>query len=227
MVLLKRIAVVLILLTAGFILYVVILTRNDVHMTGRQKILKAVYPAFTAISRFLGKKNLKNLNPENMSAPVSFYQLHASLNNGNELSFDSLKGKKIMLVNTASDCGYTPQYTELQKLQNDFPNTLVIIGFPANDFGEQEKGSDHEIQQFCKANYGITFPLAIKSIVVRNAHQNEVFQWLSDKTKNGWNSKAPEWNFSKYLVNEKGLLVGYFAPAVSPLSDEIKLALTK
>lgn len=224
---LKRIVIVLILLTAGFILYVIILTRNDVHMTGRQKVLKAVYPAFTAISKLFGKRQLKQLNTEHMTAPASFFQLHTTLNNGSVLSFDSLKGKKIMLVNTASDCGYTPQYLELQELQNRFPNTLLIIGFPANDFGEQEKGSDHEILQFCKVNYGITFPLAGKSSVVRSGHQHEVFQWLTDKTKNGWNNKAPEWNFSKYLVDEQGSLLGYFGPAVSPLSEEILQAVKK
>jgi len=102
---------------------------------------------------------------------------------------------------------------------------LVIIGFPANDFSEQEKGSDKEIAQFCQANYGVTFMLAAKSSVVKGAQQNQVFRWLSDISYNGWSQQAPEWNFSKYVVNASGVLLYYFGPAVSPLSEEVRAAL--
>ena len=98
---------------------------------------------------------------------------------------------------------------------------MVVIGFPANDFKEQEKGTDAAIAEFCKKNYGITFPLAQKSVVIKSAEQNPVFQWLTDSTKNGWNSKPPGWNFSKYLVNEKGVLTNYFGSSVSPLGNDV------
>ena len=115
----------------------------------------------------------------------------------------------------------------LQKLYETNKDKLVVIGFPANDFKEQEKGTDNEIAAFCKKNYGISFPLAAKSSVIKGEQQNEIFKWLSDKKLNGWNDQQPTWNFSKYLVNENGVLINYFDPAVSPASDEIKNAISK
>ncbi len=171
-------------------------------MTMRQKILKAIYPVFTWLAK-AGGKNKEELSNETVQPVVPFYTLKGTLNNGKEFNFDSLKGKKILLVNTASDCGYTPQYAELQKLYDEHKDKLIILGFPANDFKEQEKGSDNEIAEFCKVNYGITFPLMTKSTVIKGNNQNEIFKWLSDKNKNGWNNQQPTWNFSKYLVNEK------------------------
>jgi glutathione peroxidase len=143
------------------------------------------------------------------------------LNNGKTLPLQELKGKKLLLVNTASDCGYTPQYSELQQLQERFRDTLQVIGFPANDFKEQEKGSDAAIAQFCHVNFGVTFPLAKKSSVVKGPHQHPVYRWLTEREQNGWNDKAPGWNFSKYLVDEQGLLTHYFDPSVAPLGTEI------
>ena len=128
-------------------------------------------------------------------------------------------------MNTASDCGYTAQYAELQKLYEANKGTLEVIGFPANDFKEQESGSDADIAQFCSVNFGVSFPLAKKSSVVKSAAQNNIFNWLSDAAKNGWNNQSPEWNFSKYLVNEEGVLTHYFPPAVSPLSAEVVAAI--
>lgn len=155
-----------------------------------------------------------------MKPPVPFYNLSTVLNNGNNLSFADLKGKKVLIVNTASDCGYTNQYEALQKLYEQYKDKLVVIGFPANDFKEQEKGNDEEIAAFCKLNYGVTFPLAKKSSVI-GADKNEVFNWLSDKNKNGWNEQEPVWNFSKYLVSEDGVLLQYFDPGISPTGNEI------
>jgi glutathione peroxidase len=147
------------------------------------------------------------------------------LNDGAILSFDSLRGRKLLLVNTASDCGYTNQYNDLQKLYEEHHDKLTVIAFPANDFHEQEKGSDEEINDFCKKNFGITFPIAVKGSVVRGNSQQQVFQWVTDKSKNGWNNKPPSWNFSKYLINEEGVLMNYFDPAVSPLSEEVLKAI--
>ena len=211
----------------AFIGYVAIVNRNSKQMTYRQKLLKAVYPAFMWINKVTGRKSKVMGNSHSSAPPKSLYDLHVQLNNGDTLRFDLLKGKKILLVNTASDCGYTNQYADLQKLFESNRDKLVVIGFPANDFKEQEKGSDEEIAAFCKRNYGVSFPLATKSSVVKGDQQNEVFKWLSDKSLNGWNDQQPTWNFSKYLINEHGILTNYFDPAVSPSSDEVKNAINK
>ena len=108
-----------------------------------------------------------------------------------------------------------------------FYEKLVIIGFPANDFKEQEKGTDEEIAKFCKVNYGVSFPLMKKSIVIKSSQQNPVYQWLTDSTKNGWNDQSPSWNFTKYIVNEGGVLTNYFGPSVSPLSKDVTKAISE
>lgn len=221
---LKRILLLLLLLIAAFVIYVEIVNRNTRHMTYRQKVLKAVYPALMWWTKLRGK-NTTALSNRDKQPPVSFYTLKMTANNGSETDFAAFKGKKIMLVNTASNCGYTDQYNELQRLYEANQDKLVIIGFPANDFKEQEKGTDEEIAQFCKLNYGVTFPLMKKSQVIKGTTQNPVFQWLTDSAKNGWNNKQPSWNFSKYLVNENGILTNYFGPSVSPLSSDITNAL--
>lgn len=216
---LKRVAVVLLVFLLAFAAYVEIVNRNSKNMTYRQKVLKAVYPAWMWFTKLMGKRT-EELSG-NKQPPVSFYSLRGVLNNGDTLDFATLKGKKVMLVNTASDCGYTNQYNDLQKLSEENKDKLVVIGFPANDFKEQEKGTDADIAQFCKANFGISFPLMQKSIVIKSASQNSVYQWLTDSTKNGWNDKLPSWNFSKYLVNEQGVLINYFDPSISPLNKEV------
>ncbi|HEV8285410.1 MAG TPA: glutathione peroxidase [Chitinophagaceae bacterium] len=196
-------------------------------MTLRQTILKIIYPLWMLYNKLSGRRS-KILKNERNNAPLqSFYNLSAQLNNGIQLRFDSLKGKKVLLVNTASDCGYTNQYGDLQKLYEKYNDKLIVIGFPANDFKKQEKGSDEEIAQFCQENFGITFPIATKASVIKENQQQKVFQWLTDKTKNGWNNKQPSWNFSKYLVDQHGILTRYFDPSVSPLSDEVKNAIEK
>jgi len=223
----KKVLIVLLLLIIALVGYVAIVNRNSKQMTYRQKVLKAVYPALMWLSRVTGRRS-KVMDNEPAAAPSkSLYDLQVVLNNGDTLKLAALKGKKILLVNTASDCGYTNQYSDLQKLFETNRDKLVVIGFPANDFKEQEKGNDEEIAAFCKRNYGVSFPLATKSSVVKGNHQNAVFKWLSDKNLNGWNDQQPTWNFSKYLVNEQGILTNYFDPAVSPDSDEIKIAISK
>ena len=160
-------------------------------------------------------------NSSNAKPAISFYSLSAVKNNGESFSFETLKGKKVLLVNTASACGYTPQYDELEKLYESNKDNLVIIAFPANNFGGQEQGSDEQIAQFCKVNFGVTFPLMGKSSVIKNNAQNPVFVWLTDKTKNGWNEQQPTWNFCKYLVDENGVLQAFFNQGISPLSEEV------
>lgn len=217
---LKRLLIVLILLIAGFAVYVEIVNRNSKSMTYRQKVLKAVYPVFMWFTKLTGR-NSKKFSNAGTTPPVSFYSLTAVANNGDTVTFDSYKGKKVLLVNTASNCGYTSQYDDLQKLSEQFKDKLVVLGFPANDFKEQEKGTDAEIAEFCRKNFGVSFPLMQKSVVIKSAEQNPVFQWLTDSSKNGWSNKRPSWNFSKYLVNEKGVLTHYFDPSVSPLSADV------
>ena len=218
---LKIFLIVILLLVAGFFLYVEIVNRNSRQMTYRQKVLKAIYPAWMWYNRVTGKRSTVAGNDKPVAPPQSLYDLSVQLNTGNLFRFDSLKGKKILIVNTASNCGYTDQYEDLEKLYEKYKGKLAVIGFPANDFKEQEKGTDDEIAAFCKLNYGISFPLARKSTVIKGEQQHEVYQWLTDKQKNGWNDKQPSWNFSKYLINENGELIKYFDPAVSPLSDEV------
>jgi glutathione peroxidase len=194
-------------------------------MTVRQTLLKVTYPLWMSFTRAFGKRSKVLINKKNIQPLQSFYNLSTQLNNGSILSFDSLKGRKLLLVNTASDCGYTNQYDDLQKLYEQYRDVLTVVAFPANDFKEQEKGSDEEIGNFCKINYGVTFPIALKSSVIKGDSQQKVFQWLTDKTKNGWNNHPPTWNFSKYLLNEEGVLMGYFDAAISPLSEEVKKAI--
>jgi glutathione peroxidase len=192
-------------------------------MTVRQKILKAVYPFFLWVKQ-KGTKEKSLQNSAMVAPPVSFYTLSVTLNNGKEFPFSLLKGKKVLLVNTASDCGYTHQYAALQKLYQHLKEDVEIIAFPANDFKEQERGSDEGINRFCSVNYGVSFPLAKKAVVVKGAGQHPVYQWLTNPQRNGWNSKAPSWNFAKYLVNEEGVLTHYFEPSVSPVGEEVRMA---
>jgi glutathione peroxidase len=156
-----------------------------------------------------------------VAPPELFYSLTDVAGEGRPVSFREFRGKKVLLVNTASACGYTPQYDGLQKLSERYAEKLVVVGFPSNDFGEQEKGSDQEIAGFCKLNFGVTFRLMKKSRVIKGPGQNGVFNWLTDKNRNGWNSRQPEWNFCKYLVDEKGVLIGYFSAGIEPLDREI------
>lgn len=188
--------------------------------TFRQKLLKLLYPLIMRLSKSGGRGKVLE-NKQDAPAPVSFYDLAGTLNSGKPLPFSDLKGKQVLLVNTASNCGYTGQYEELQQLQEQFANQLVVLGFPANDFAEQEKADDQAISQFCQVNFGVSFPLMKKSVVVKQPQQNAVYQWLSDARRNGWNEQAPDWNFAKYLVGPDGRLTHYFGPAVSPLSPEV------
>ncbi len=183
-------------------------------MNLKRKILTSVYPLQMKLSKLTGMGINVYENKDKVAAPVNFYSLKATLNNGEEISFERFKDKKVLIVNLASLCGFTPQYTELQELYEKAEG-LVILGFPANNFGEQEPGSDAEIGNFCKLNYGVTFPLFKKDDVTGN-HKQFVYEWLSDKYKNGWNDIEPKWNFYKYLVDENGNLEKVFSSSVSP-----------
>jgi glutathione peroxidase len=189
-------------------------------MSYRQSILKTMYPVIMWSSKSAGKKQTLT-NKDLIKPTASFYALHIKDINGADFDMASLKGKKVMIVNTASDCGFTGQYEALEKLSKQFEGKLIVIGFPANDFKEQEKTEDKNIASFCQKNYGVSFPLMSKSVVVKNKEQNKVHQWLSDNSLNGWCSQAPAWNFCKYLINEEGVLTHYFPMTVDPLDQAV------
>ena len=158
------------------------------------------------------------LNAQNAS---SFYLLKASTINHEDFDFSTLKGKKVLIVNTASKCGFTPQYKELQELYEKYgKDGFVILGFPSNDFAHQEPGNEEQIKAFCQRNYGVTFPMMSK-ISVKGSDKHEVYKWLTDKDRNGKMDSKVKWNFQKYLVDEKGQLVEVYPSNVKPLDDRI------
>ena len=154
------------------------------------------------------------------SSMKSFYDLQLNDINGDKIDLQSFKGKKILLVNVASKCGYTGQYADLQELYETHGDKLEIIGIPCNDFGRQEPGSASEIQKFCKLKYGVTFTLAEKQ-KIKSEPMSSIYQWLSDPNLNGWNSSLPSWNFCKYVINETGELTHFFKSGVDPNGNEI------
>jgi glutathione peroxidase len=192
----------------------------------RQKLLRVLYPLIRKAGRS-GKNGTVLHNTAQCPPGKPFGELKITLNNGNILEFASLAGKKALIVNTASDCGYTGQYAELQQLHERFGDRLTIIAVPANDFREQEQVGDREIASFCQVNYGVTFPLAQKSVVIKTPAQHPVFQWVTSSAANGWNDHAPDWKFSKYLIDENGVLTAYFGPSISPLSPDLLAAVER
>jgi glutathione peroxidase len=151
----------------------------------------------------------------------SFHQFKVTDLNGEEMEFSQLKGKKVMIVNTASKCGYTPQYKKLEELYQTYKDqNFVILGFPCNDFGGQEPGSDREIANFCEKNYGVTFKMMSK-ISVKGKDMHPVYQWLTKKKLNGVADAEVSWNFTKFLIDENGNWVKTLGSRVSPDSEEI------
>lgn len=154
-------------------------------------------------------------------AQSSFYDFKVKTIDGNDFDFATLKGKKVMVVNTASKCGFTPQYEELQDIWEEFGgDDFVIIGFPANNFMNQEPGSNEQIAKFCTENYGVTFPMMAK-ISVKGDDMHPLYRWLTTAKENGFEDSEVSWNFQKYLIDENGKLVKVIKPRVKPGSDEI------
>jgi len=150
----------------------------------------------------------------------SIYDFKVEALDGSTIDFSAYIGKKILIVNTASKCGYTPQYKELEDLYEKYKNKLVIVGFPANNFGAQEPGTNTEIKEFCQKNYGVSFPMAAK-VSVKGDDTAPIYQWLCNKNQNGVLDAEIKWNFGKFLLDEKGKLLNYFPSKVTPLSEEI------
>lgn len=150
----------------------------------------------------------------------SIYDFKVEALDGSVIDFAAFKGKKILIVNTASACGYTPQYEGLEALYKKYQDKLVIVGFPANNFGGQEPGSNSEIKEFCKKNYGVSFPMAAK-ISVKGDDIAPIYKWLCNKNQNGVLDAEIKWNFNKFLLDEKGALISKFDSGVKPLSEEL------
>jgi glutathione peroxidase len=143
---------------------------------------------------------------------------------GKTIQTQDYKGKKIIVLNVASECGYTPQYADWEKFYKENTNEVVVLGFPCNQFGGQEPGTGEEIQQFCQKNYGVTFPI-LEKVQVKGEGQSPVYQWLSTPSMNGWNDQVPSWNFCKYLIDEEGKLVRFFGSNIKPDNPEFLTAL--
>jgi len=152
-------------------------------------------------------------------AKESFYGIKVNALDGKAYDLAQLKGKKVLIVNTASECGFTPQYEDLEALHKKHGDKVVILAFPCNDFGGQEPGSEEEIQQFCSTKFHTTFQLMEKVNIKQDT--DAIYQWLTDPAKNGWNDKAPAWNFCKYLIDENGVLLKFYPSSVKPMSAEI------
>ena len=163
----------------------------------------------------------KNKKMDTAVKAETIYQFKVKDLYGQEFDFASLKGKKILIVNTASECGLTPQYKDLEAIYKKYQDkNFVIVGFPANNFGAQEPGSNEQIAKFCEMNYGVTFPMMSK-VSVKGEYKNEVYQFLTQKSKNGLQDSEVEWNFQKYLINEQGELVKVLSPRVLPTDAAI------
>ncbi len=157
---------------------------------------------------------------QSMNSIKPIYDINIKDINGEIMSMKRYEGKKILIVNVASKCGYTSQYSDLQKLYNHNSDKIEVLAIPCNDFGRQEPGTNFEIDEFCKINYGVTFSIAAKGNIKRSP-KHVIYEWLSNPSKNGWNSELPSWNFGKYLIDEKGNLLEYFPSNISPTSSDI------
>ena len=181
-------------------------------------IMGIIYTLLTA----LGCKQVKT-RPEDLKqshTEKSLYDIKVKTIDGTETTLAAYKGKKLLIVNVASECGYTPQYKGLEELYEKYKDKLVVLGFPANNFGSQEPGSNTEIKEFCRDIYSVSFPM-FEKISVKGDDMHELYKWLTTKELNGWNDKTPGWNFCKYLVDENGKLLKFYSSAVEPMSDEI------
>tara|TARA_R110002050_G_scaffold141251_2_gene266320 strand:+ start:27533 stop:28093 length:561 start_codon:yes stop_codon:yes gene_type:complete len=160
------------------------------------------------------------ISPDEKSLSNSIYDIQISTLMGDKLDMNSLKGKKVLFVNVASKCGFTPQYAELQKLHETHGDKVTIIGVPCNQFGSQEPGSAKEIQSFCTKNYGVTFMITEK-VDVKGDNQSNLYAWLTQKKLNGVQDSKVKWNFQKYLISENGELMHVFDSSTKPMSKEL------
>lgn len=176
---------------------------------------------FLMASQLQAQKSINKSKTEKVMEKQTIYQFKVEDLSGNVFDFASLKGKKIMIVNTASKCGLTPQYKDLEAVYKEYKDKgFVIVGFPANNFASQEPGTNEEIQTFCQLNYGVTFPMMDK-VSVKGDDMCEVYKFLTQKSKNGLQDSEVEWNFQKYLIDEKGELVKVIKPKTLVTEPEV------
>ena len=192
-----------------------------------KKGIKKTVTLFSVAALFFSCQNqaqLKQVNESEIAktmAKETIYQFKVKTLEGRDFDFSTLKGKKILIVNTASKCGLTPQYEQLQAIYDKYKNqNFVIVGFPANNFMSQEPGTSGEIAEFCQRNYGVTFPMMDK-ISVKGKDMHPMYQFLTQKSKNGLQDSEVEWNFQKYLINENGELAKVVGPRILPTDAEI------
>ena len=180
-------------------------------------ILKMIKIVKKAIKNFFfGSKNYLNSRTQ----LNSIYDFSLIDDNGQVVDLEKYKGKKLLIVNTASNCRYTHQYDDLETLSQNFANKLEVVAFPCNDFGKQEQGSNEQINEFCRINYGVSFKVMPKTKIIKSTESN-VFYWLSHKSCNGWNDQVPIWNFWKFLIDEEGKLIAIFSSRPNPLSKKL------
>ncbi len=190
--------------------------------------MKKLVTLFSVAALFFSCQNQaqkkQTTTPTTTTTPMAketIYQFKVEDLSGDTFDFSTLKGKKILVVNTASECGLTPQYEQLQAIYEKYKDkNFVIVGFPANNFGAQEPGSNSEIATFCQKNYGVSFPMMAK-ISVKGSDMHAVYQFLTQKAKNGLEDSEVQWNFQKYLINENGELAKVVSPRTLPTDAEI------
>jgi glutathione peroxidase len=174
---------------------------------------------FVFLAILFGFKKTESV--ELSAVPKSFYDLSIlSLDEKDTIKMSDYKGKKILIVNVASECGYTYQYKDLQKLYEKYMQKMVIIGFPCNQFGFQEPGDKEEIEDFCEENYGVSFPMTTK-IDVKGSNQDPIYTWLTRKSFNEVDDYSVKWNFNKFLIDSTGKLIGYFGTKTEPFDEEL------
>lgn len=183
-------------------------------------LISVVLVAGLAAFLFISASTKKVAEKSELSSVTSVYDFKLKTIDGEEISLSKFKGKKMLLVNVASECGYTPQYKPLQTLHEKYGSKVEVIGFPANNFGGQEPGNSSEIKSFCTKNYGVTFQM-MEKISVKGSDMHPLYKWLSSKEMNGSCNEAPSWNFCKYLIDENGKVIKFFKSNVDPLSKEI------
>jgi glutathione peroxidase len=183
-------------------------------------MLKTIILGVAAMACTAQSNNIQMNSDTTPAAASSIYDFKVEALDGGTIDFAAFKGKKILIVNTASECGYTPQYDGLQKLYAKYGGGIVIVGFPANNFGGQEPGSNGEIKEFCKKNYGVTFPMAAK-VSVKGADMAPIYKWLTSKALNGVMDAEVRWNFTKFLIDSNGTLVAKFDSKVDPFDPQI------
>jgi len=185
-----------------------------------------ILTSFIALFVIYSMPNENKTESDNFARDLSSTIFDYKMKNiyGDVVTLEQYRGKKILIVNVASRCGYTSQYKDLQKLQDRYKDRLQVIAFPCNDFGFQEPGNSEQIAEFCEVNYNIKFPI-MEKINIRRSPSHPLYEWLSNSELNGWNDSKPKWNFYKYLIDEKGKLINFFNSGISPLSTQITEAI--